>query len=813
MGRREQGAERSALPAPEQLAPRARAARTIAVVAASAGSLACEILLVRLFGIEHFHHFATMAIGVAMLGWAAAGTMLALARRPPGPATPVWAALATGVALALAPVLTHALPFDPTQLAWDLRQWGWLALVELTLSLPFAAAAVTVLSGLALEPQRPGRLYGASFLGAGLGVAAALGALAVLEPVRAVCAAAVLTAAGAVAAALLARSPTLQGWAWVALAATLAMLARPPWSLELVPYKSLPQVEAYPGARRVAERHHPVGWMVAVEAPAFHHAPGLSLSYQGELPRQVALFVDGQLAGAVPAGIGSDSAAAWLDALPGALPYVLGLQRRVLVVGAGGSTEVEMALAHGAREVTALELHGAIADYARRAGPRARWVVGDARGHLARTRARWDLVALGPEGGPGAAAAGVHALNEDYLHTVDAYVEYLRHLAPGGVLAITRWLTVPARSPVRLILTTGEALRRTGVRDPGAALVVAHSWGTVTVLAKPSGFTPGELRALRSWAGERRFDLDWASGPRPPGSPWNEIGEPELERAARAAAEAGTARRFAAAYPFRVEPVSDARPYPHHFIGWRALPRLLGGDRGSWLPFAEWGTLTLAATVAQAVVLGAALLLLPLAGRHATRSSEPRLDRASRGALPAFFGAIGFAYLAAELAAIQQLGLLLGHPVYAVAAALAAFLVFSGIGSLVSERIRHQRTSALLAILAGMLALEALALLPVVHALEPAPLGLRAAVALLALAPPALLMGLPFPVGLRVLGAGHARGLAWAWAVNGVASVIAAPLAALIALETGTRVLFALAAFGYLAAAVVVARYRRAEGR
>ncbi len=39
--------------------------------------------------------------------------------------------------------------------------------------------------------------------------------------------------------------------------------------------------------------------------------------------------------------------------------------------------------------------------------------------------------------------------------------------------------------------------------------------------------------------------------------------------------------------------------------------------------------------------------------------------------------------------------------------------------------------------------------------------------------------------------------VAWAWAANGFASVVATPLAALLALEVGTRALFLVAAAAY----------------
>jgi hypothetical protein len=63
------------------------------------------------------------------------------------------------------------------------------------------------------------------------------------------------------------------------------------------------------------------------------------------------------------------------------------------------------------------------------------------------------------------------------------------------------------------------------------------------------------------------------------------------------------------------------------------------------------------------------------------------------------------------------------------------------------------------------------------------PLIGRMIVAALALAPGGLLMGMPFPQGLRRLTATPQR-IPWAWGVNGALSVVASVLAALLVLVT-----------------------------
>jgi hypothetical protein len=666
---------------------------------------------------------------------------------------------------------------------------------------------LAILLAIILEQDRPGRVYGASFLGAGLGAAIGVAVLWFAFPVKAVAVPAVVSALGSLSATRGGvRRSRWHAVAWVMLILACLVIARPLWTLDITPYKGLPQVEAFPGARRVTESTSPLGWVVAVDAMAFRHAPGLSLAYQGSFPRQIALFVDAELAGTLSSWE-TERDREILYWLPSAMPYALGGRDRVLVMGAGGGTEVWSALAHGARRVSAVELNPDLARVgpwqdARPSQPQARgdveWAIGDGRSFVARTDQRYDLITIGAGRAFGTSAGGVHALNEDFLHTVEAYVRYLELLSVDGVLAVTRWVTVPPRENVRVILTAAEALKRFAPDALGDGLVVMRSWATGTVLVRPSGFSQEDGEALASWAAERRFDLDWFPGISAPGSQYNVLDEPVLFDAAEAAVAGGDSlARFTSEYAFEVAPTTDARPYPHHFLRAESMAEFLRRDRGSWLAFAEWGYITLAATLVQSIVLAGLLMIVPVFIRARRSAGQGRVR------LVGYFAAVGLAYLTAEIAAIQQLGLLLGHPVYAVASVLVAFLICSGVGSAWSDRLPIERAWRWAALLAGMLVIYAAALLSVVHLLQAGHMTVRVIAGLALMAPLALLMGLPFPLGLRSISGTGSEGIAWAWAANGFASVVATPLAALVALEAGSRALFLAAALAYACAAAI----------
>ena len=251
-------------------------ARAVAVGCLAAATLAFEILLVRVFAVAHFHHVAYMAIGVAMLGIGASGTVVAALGGTSANTARRWfapVALAAAVALVVAPALIHRIPLDLTQLTWSGTQWLRLSVVNVVLALPFALGSFAMLLAITLERTRPGWIYGASFLGSGVGALLGVVVLWFVTPTRALAIPALIAALGA---AMTSRSGTRVSTRFLVAAATLGLttlvVMRPPWRLTVSPYKALLQVEAYPAARRTAERHSPLGWVVAVQAPAFRYA-------------------------------------------------------------------------------------------------------------------------------------------------------------------------------------------------------------------------------------------------------------------------------------------------------------------------------------------------------------------------------------------------------------------------------------------------------------------------------------------------------------------------------------------------------------
>ena len=284
-----------------------------------------------------------------------------------------------------------------------------------------------------------------------------------------------------------------------------------------------------------------------------------------------------------------------------------------------------------------------------------------------------------------ASAAGVQALRESPIYTVEALRAYLDHLAPGGMLAITRWLGSPPRETLKLFATAIAALEAEGETSP------AEAAGAPPRLEH--GDTAREKRPFHRRRDRRRAPLRCRAAVRPclvsrhdPGEAnrYNRMAPPTLHDAAVALLGSGRSA-FLADYKFDIRPATDDRPFFYRFFTWRLLPELVA----------------LRAT-GRARICRRRLSRQPSGARagrrgcgHPDSPSARRLWRVSRESLmrrhgvrvALYFLLLGLAFLLVEIGFIHRFSLFLGHPLSAIAVTLASFLVSAGLGSGMSGRI------------------------------------------------------------------------------------------------------------------------------
>jgi len=731
----------------------------------SMATLLLELSWTRVLSVSLWYHFGFLVISTALLGFGIAGVVLALwawlRERADLDKTLATLALAFGVSAVVSFRLTQWIPFDPFSLLADRRQLLFMPLYDLLVATPFFFSGLAIALLFSRVAKQVNVLYAFDLLGAGLGCAA----VALVLPAAGGSGSIVVAGAlGLVTAAAfgIPKAP-LHAAAGVLLgAAALALL---PWSASALPISVTPNKRPYT-TPPILTRWNTFSRIDLLERRA-SPAPGASL---------VRRFIFD--AGTAATGIADlrPDVGAFLAAHPGEEEYestvaYLGKRGlRVLDIGSGAGQEVLDAVHAGAASVTAVEINGIINDVLRDdpdgfwgglfRRPEVHLVTEEGRSYVRRVPDTYDVIVSSHTISNAAVASGAMSLAENYVLTREAFDDYLDRLAPDGVIYFTR----PEAQLPRLFATIREVMDAHHIADPPDHVFAyrtvpsdgagASRKSFVSVfLFKKSRFTDDELRGIEATV----------TRPQDPAHSDAETLEilysplaPERGGLYADILRAPDVKALFRAQPFQIEPATDDRPFFNQHTRWSSLrwstvrDLLTQGKQGRMAledrPVAEISLLTI---LLESIAIAAILILLPLA-RFARRGTAV----AGRGRILVYFAALGLGFIMIEIALLQRFTLFLGQPAYTLAAILASLLVFTGMGSAIAGRFARDPRRALALLVPAVplvLAITALSTPWIFDAALGWPLGPRVVVAVLLLAPLGIVLGMPFPTGLRLL--------------------------------------------------------------
>lgn len=786
----------------------------VAVFLASFSSLAFEVLLARIFAVSQWHHLAFMVISLALFGFAASGVLLSFldawkkgweahlsGRRPLTLSLGLYSISALS-----AFIILNRLPLDYFRLPLAPIQALYLLTAYLVLSIPFLVAGGVISLAYAARVERTGWVYFATMSGSAVGamvpglflplfgegkllVFVCLAPLAVLpfygKTRFRVLGAAVFASLIALAAALPVDHPLIA--------------VRPS------PYKALSQTLKFPDTRITGTTSSLRGRIDRVESPYIRYAPGLSLRYTRPMPRQTALFTDGDNR----LVLYDVDAPADLDFARFTLSYaayrLLPEPDRVLALLAGGGAAIPCALASGAAAVSVVHSHPAVAAMLKDHYGLPTTAAAH-REYLASSRERFSIIHLENWG---ASLTGSDALQQDYDFTVDAFGAYLDHLTDDGVLIMSRRLLLPPSDALRLWASAFEGLRNQGVAEPRRHIAMLRNWDTITLIvsASPLGAASGAApngNPLMDWAREMNFDAVYLSDMTPEtANRFNQFDKPFHYReiqALAAAYAAGTEADFFDGYPLDAAPQSDRRPFPGRILKWSELETLYKSMGSRMYAMLMSGEVVVGVVFVEA--LAVALLLLAAPVWVVFRKGE---GGSVSGVF--YFLSVGAGFMFGEMYFIKAYALLWGHPLISFAGVIGALLIFSALGGALSQRMGREAIPRILLLLLGFFALTVWGLNGLIHGMLGWSAGARYVVGAALLLPVGLLLGIPFSLGMRLLLASP-RQRTYAWAANGCASVLAAILSEQAAVAFGIPAILGCAMAGYAAAWAMAALCR-----
>ncbi len=779
----------------------------------SGAAVAYEIALTRYFAVAKWSEYGYWVISIVMVGFALSGVTVALARDwtvRHGAALLAWLPVALVLAAAGGYQATTANPFNPLQLQNTVTfgpQLGYIALYYAVLLPFFFLTGLYISLTFVLNEDRVARVYGFDLTGAGAGAALVLGLMNVLHPFQLVAALLALLAASAWFGPRPARVGLAALAALIASEAVLLLDARADYN----DFKAIYAPLHVPDAKQVAEIRSPRGiyallddFTERVDTDVSNNAGMLGVPGP---PQALGLYRDGNRIAALPKAEGVT--AAYAPAALDALPYRLLPGARTLLAGTGGGFRVQQALSLGASHVDALEPDPVLLDALRHGLGPSPALAADGRVKLspdsplaaARSGGGYDLVDIA---GDFLDAAEANAA----AYTAEAMAGYLRALAPGGLVSIPVSIREFPVYAVRVLATVRDALRRAHVADPAAHVVVYRSAWNLRVLVGNEPWTPERIAAVRAFCDERSFDVSYYPGidvEAARAGIYNDLpavsfesgevtsGAGSEDAVADEAGQVLRGERSESQDAFNLAPITLDRPSYYAILRLNQLPTIL--KRLEILPQAEVGQLVNLAVLLQAVVIALIVLAVPLL---APRVAGARSGRPSMLRPILYFASLGLGFLFIEIFLIEKASLYLNDRTSAFALVLTGMLVFSGLGSLLADRVRHVGIALSAAVVVGWCALVLLGLQPFLLATLGLPWLLRAAVVVALVAPVSLALGMPFPLGLARAGSAGGGLLPWAWGLNGAFSVVATPLANLLAVQSGFDRVLLIAALLYV---------------
>jgi MFS family permease len=794
-----------------------------AIFLVSFSTLAFEVLLTRVFTIGQWNHLSFMVISIALFGFGASGTFLSIVdirknRRQtyPAPRALLAVLLCLFTAAAIVSFLSlNNMPLDYFRLAVEPVQCLYLLAAYLLLTLPFFFSGLIIAIGYTTMPHKAGLVYFASMAGSALGAVAPVPLLTLLDEGKLIIISALIPLIPAAFATLIPSSKKgskiQHPWLWrtVVIAAGFGFLSfsiffMTPAGKSLIqvkpsPFKALSQVLQFPKTRIVETKTGIRGRTEHVKTPYIRFAPGLSLKYTETLPDQQAVYSDGDNQ-FVLYELKEKDDRSFATAMLSYSGYFLAHQpENVLLIESGGGSAIACAVASGAGHIAIIEQNPDLANILRRQY-RLPVIIGNPRGFLAQNDDRYDIIQIENWG---SAMPGADALNQDHLFTLEAFGEYWNHLTATGVAIISRRLLLPPSDSLRLWSTAYEALKKNAVERPAAHLALLRNFDTFTLLVSKSQV---DIRRVLEFCSRNNFDPVFLEKMQPDmANRFNVFDEPyhfqEINQLA-AAYQSGRQNEFFRKYLLDVTPQSDSRPFPGKFLKWPKVISLYQSLGSRFYVLLMSGEIVILVILIEALIVAICLLVIPLI-LITRRIQKPNISQI------VYFLGLGTGFMFVELYFIKSFILLVGDPVISFTMVVAGILLFTSLGGLWVQNKSGQDIRSAMAALIGILILTVVGYeLLAAHILKVSA-TLRYFIAILFLLPVGFLMGLPFPLGMRhILNSPVQR--AYAWSVNGCASVLSSVVAAQLAVSFGIPLIAAGAVLAYILA--LVATGKRTQG-
>ena len=486
-----------------------------------------------------------------------------------------------------------------------------------------------------------------------------------------------------------------------------------------------------------------------------------------------------------------------------------GTDPTVLVIGAAGGQETKGAITFGAKEVDAVEMVGSVIDLGKEkyavepyGNSKVNAIRGEGRSFLRASGKKYDIIQIMSNHTSSSIASGSGAVSPNYLQTTDAYKEYFSHLSANGVLHINHHIYP------KMVLTAARAWKESGRQDfaQHVLLYYANKWYNLpTFLVKMQPWTQKEVVRVHEM-----MDGDGFVRVHNPLDPSSSKLQKEFFTGTLPA-------ELEANIPYRINVPTDDKPFFNHMrkrltpVSFEepyvdtSVKVLLNDSIKHGIPM---DIIHLIVSAGAALIIAVVCLFGPL-----LFSKTGRAPWEGKTSFIIYFACLGAGFIAIELIFVQFFHKLVGFPLYTYVTVVFAFLISAGVGSYVTDvtRLHTKRFARFLPYMA--IPIYGVLLLffkdPLLDYFLQWSSFMRMFATFLLIVPLGFFMGMPFAIGIAGSHRNGKGAVGWAWAINGLFTVLGGVCSIVLAIYIGFSQTLFLAFILYLLAAILLPRFAR----
>ena len=770
----------------------------------SAGVIALEISLTRVFSAVLRYHFVFLVISIAICGLGIGSMLCSLFKKPESIPLGIAANLSGwSTIIYLIIFFKLILPIAPESL--------WL--IALLVIFPFIFAGIFLAGLFSQMPERSNTLYAFDLLGAGIASSLIIIVLNYFGAINACMVAAIVAVSAGMA---FRKSRILSMVSSIILAMLLLFNIKYFW-LDIPPLPTDDTTYAKALFTEIGDDDKVK--IIHTEWDSFARTDVVKDRSMGD--NILLVYTNGH----VPTRLiryFPDSGKYAIDANIADVAFELKRPEKVLCIGPGGGLDVLLAKKNSARIIDGVEINPAIEKIMKMdqfilfAGEPyemegVNLIISDGRTFVKHTDKKYDMIFLSLAK-TGTGTFGI-ALVEGYIYTIEAFEDYLDKLSSDGTFV---FVTDGYLMNLRLFNTAVKALMRKqkltlkSALDHVALLAIPekeriHNPYEYALIVGRKPFSDKERHQLLSLCIKHKYSPLFIPG---------KVIAPDFQPLLQENAtldyfsscfydkwKADWVRRKGIKDPnlvplLNLHPVTDDKPFFLDFsygIPHMLVPLLIG-------------------SLILLFVMGAGMYLFEV-------FSDKELQQKKNWGHPVllifiYFFALGVAFMMVEIPLIQKMILILGHPTYALTVVLFFLLSGAGVGSYIAglEKFNKiKRFNQLVCLVVAVASLIFVLYLNTSHDFVLSlPLAGRIAWSGALSFGLGFFLGMPFPVAMRALGKFEIRYISWMWCVNGFSSLLGSILAAIGAKFIGFQMVFMCGCLFYLLAALCASeRWKR----